>query len=148
MSDISDLMSKLMHLRQLLEGRIKLSRWRLEVVRREAQRVGDQCWYCLGVASSRAHAPNDGATVSAAEKIDRLLNVIRGRTAQKGPGNPRRQPSALEELIAYPEIDFRRARGEDCLPVIRDLCVRGLLDPKTRDTTHLARYQRAKQYRT
>ncbi|MGY3366246.1 hypothetical protein ACVWZL_003371 [Bradyrhizobium sp. GM2.4] len=149
MSDISDLMSKLIHLRRLLEENVKLSPWRLAVVRREAQRVGDQCWYCLGVASSQMQSAQFGATVSASEKIDRLRNVLKGRTkAQKGPGNPRRQPSALEQLIAYPEIEARNGRGEEYLAVIRDLCDRGLLDPKTRDTTHLSRYKRAKQYRS
>jgi len=142
MTEPAQLLRDLHILRELLDMPTTLSPKQFKAVQRQAQRLGDSCWYYAGWYAAQPDQRSKGVGTSTLAKLERLIKVVRSHTKPKrGKGRPsNKMISYTDGLIALPAM---RARGHKSQAVIvNELVKRGILDKKKSTEAHIKRLDR------
>jgi hypothetical protein len=135
------LLQGLSDLRGLLERPTRLSPWRRKIVQREAQRIGDRCWYYVGWYSAHNDNRSENIAQTTLSKLDRLINLLEAHESKEG--RPPKGMPFVEAFVAMPEFAERKARGESPTTIIRSLQDRGVLNEKKKEDFYIKRFDRA-----
>jgi hypothetical protein len=142
----SQLLLDLHRLRGLLEEPTRLSPWRNKIVRREAQRLGDRCWYYAGWYAAQSNRQSENIGRETLAKLARLNNLVQAHVKLRtGPGRPRKGTPFLEGIFAVPEFAKRVASGEAKTSIVADLQSRkhSILDGTKKVDFYVKRFERA-----
>ena len=147
MTERSLLLQQLYDLRELIDMPTDLSPWRIKIIRREAQRLGDRCWYYAGWygAQSNQKASDVGETTlnMLLDRLARVIKIAGSHTRQNKVGHPG-QMTFTDHLFALPEYELRlHSALETKTTIINDLVHRKMLDKKKSTESHVKRFDYA-----
>jgi hypothetical protein len=140
MTEQARLRGDLHTLRELIGRPTSLSPWRFNIIAREAQRLGDQCWYYAGWYAAQPDKVSKGVGESTLAKLERVINIL--QPARKSRGRPRKTTVSFVDFLIGIKHSKDNPAGESLESYVKYAMQVGALKRTTEPGSHKRRIQR------